>query len=85
MAGQVRKWEEGDDGEEGIIRKLLQLKNKPATMDVAAEGQGKGFRDARFGVFFPEGFKIFRVFKGRELKAVVRDGLWYNRTTNGVY
>lgn len=77
------KWEEGDDGEEGVIRKLLGLKDKPVAA-APAEGQGKGLTDARFGVFFPEGFEIFRVFKGREVKAVVRDGIWFNITTNRV-
>ena len=77
------KWEDGDDGEEGIIRKLLHLKDKPV-LALSEEGKGKGFTDTRVGVFFPEGFEIFRVYKGREIRAVVRDGLWYNVTSNRV-
>jgi hypothetical protein len=56
---------------------------KPA-VPAAASTQGKGFTDGRFGVFFPEGFEIFRVFKGNEIKAVVRDSLWYRADINRV-
>jgi hypothetical protein len=65
-------WKEGDDGEEGVIRRLIGLKEKSAPKSPT----GKGYRDARYGVEFPEGFEIFRTYKGRERRAVVQNGLW---------
>ncbi|MGN6516720.1 MAG: hypothetical protein ACTHLR_12880 [Rhizomicrobium sp.] len=67
------KWEEGDEGEEGVIRKLLGLKDK---MPKPADAKKVGYRDGRSGVEFPQGFRIFRTFKGKERWAVAQDGVW---------
>jgi hypothetical protein len=74
------KWEEGDDGEEGVLRRILGLQGKPVP---AANGNGKPYRDPRYGVEFPPGFEIFRTYKGKEYRAVVKEnGLFHNITTN---
>ena len=68
------KWRDSDDGEEGIVRRLLGLTAgeamKPSSKNAV------GHRDKRYGVEFPAGFEIFRVFKGQNRKAVARDGGW---------
>ena len=73
------KWREGDDGEEGVLRRLLGVQSKSA-----AETNAKkiGYRDNRYGVEFPEGFEIFRVFKGKEYRAVAEGGLWRQTHNN---
>jgi len=68
------KWRDGDDGEEGVIRRLLGLSSDRAPPKAKT---GKvGYRDNRYGVEFPEGFGIFRTFKGQIRKAVAQDGGW---------
>lgn len=73
-------WREGDDGEEGVIRRLLGVETKTSS---AASSSAKGYRDPRYGVEFPVGFEIFRTYKGRHFRAVVKEnGLFHNTTTN---
>lgn len=67
------KWREGDNGEEGILRRLIGLESNVA--DSKSNGKS-GFRDSRYGVEFPEGFEIFRTFKGQHRSAVVKGGGW---------
>jgi hypothetical protein len=66
-------WREGDEGEEGVIRRSLGLKKSP---EMPAKRSGRPYIDGRYGVEFPEGFEIFRVFKGKERRAVVQNGHW---------
>jgi hypothetical protein len=44
-----------------------------------------GFSDYRFGVEVPEGFEIFRTFKGTEYRAAAMDGKWLLKNTGDVY
>ncbi len=76
------KWQEGDGSEEDIIRRYFLPGHK--TSALPKELNGKGFRDDRYGVEFPEGFEIFRTYKGREYRATVKDGLWYRADINRV-
>lgn len=73
------KWQEGDEGEEGVLRRLLGVKKAVPNQ---RPPNGGGYRDARSGMHFPEGFEIFRTFKGKEYRAVVEEGLWFNKTLN---
>jgi hypothetical protein len=65
-------WREGDDGEEGVIRRLLSLKTEAPKSD----GRKIGHVDKRSGVEFAEGFRIFRVREGKDRSAVAKDGGW---------
>lgn len=66
------RWQEGDDGEVGIIKRLLGLPSKKAS----AASSVPGFVDKRSGVQFPQGFEIFRTFKGTVFRAVAEGGVW---------
>lgn len=68
------KWKEGDDGEEGVIRRVFGLETAPAAKSI--NGKTSGFRDERYGVEFPEGFTIFRTFKGQKRAATVTGRNW---------
>lgn len=71
------KWQEGDDGEEGVIRRVLGVdEGKTIHGKTALNGTTGGFRDERYGVVFPEGFRIFRTFKGQQRVANVRGRNW---------
>ena len=76
------RWKEGDDDEEGILRRLLEL-TIAAPVGNRKE-TGVGFRDARYGVEFPQGFEIFRVFKGKQYRAVADSGIWRQPDANRV-
>lgn len=65
-------WREGDDGEEGVIRRLLNVKAQPPKGD----GKKIGHKDKRYGVEFAEGFRIFRIREGKERFAVAQGGGW---------
>lgn len=78
---------DGEETEDQILRRLLECGGQ------GAEGQVKpaeinhssssfGFFDARNGVEFYEGFKIFRRYKGDEFSATATQGSWV-REDNG--
>jgi hypothetical protein len=73
-------WKEGDDGEEGVIRRLLGLKISGSNGD----RKKTGFRDKRYGVEFPEGFRIFRTFKGKDYWAIAQNGVWVRENNRHV-
>lgn len=74
---------ETDKDENDILRRLLRM---PAGGGVSlARGSvsaaswsadGPGFRDPRYNVFFPEGFSIFRTYRGKSYSARVFNGKW---------
>jgi nitrate reductase beta subunit len=52
----------------------------------AHEEQSKiGFWDARFGVGYPEGFEVFRRYKGQEFRAKATNGVWIRSDTGARY
>ena len=68
-------WQDGDVNEEDILRRQLNCPITSATHKATAIKQiNKGYRDPRFGVFFPEGFEIFR--KNGAAKAVAIHRGW---------
>jgi hypothetical protein len=65
----------GEETEDAILRRLLKVPNSetrvaaPATTTI-------GFREPRFDVTLPEGFEIFRNYKGTEYRARAINGKW---------
>lgn len=80
---------EDDETEADILRRVLGISQSPAhqgmrppmasppptTTDKAISR--RDIVDGRSGVIFPEGFRIFRVYKGKPHEAVVREGHWH--------
>lgn len=70
------KWQEGDSGEDSILRRILGL-SKVATSPRAVTGDdAAGYLDERYGVSFRRGFEIFRTFKGQHRRAIAQNGGW---------
>jgi hypothetical protein len=73
---------EQDKSEEDILWRLLQIHAQPQPAPVPAktffpaEREQVGYIDPRFGVRFPQGFKIFRTYKGSDYKATASNGRW---------
>ena len=70
----------GDETEDQVLRRLLNLLAAP-TMPEPGDETGSprfrpGFRDATYGILFPEGFEISRTYKGRPYAARVVRGRW---------
>ncbi len=70
----------GEETEDQVLRRLLDLPAAPTTPELGAETGGPGFRpgfrDATYGIHFPEGFEISRTYKGRPFAARVSGGRW---------
>jgi hypothetical protein len=77
-----------EDGENAVLERLLGLPKGPPidaqalvfndrgrARNAGADGQG-GIYNHWFDVHFPAGFEVFRNYKGREYRAMVRDGRW---------
>ena len=80
--------QEGEEKEDEILRRVLgvskQPQNKasevvPITLDIG------GFHDARYDVYFLEGFEIFRFYKGTEYRARATEGYWLLLNNNEIY
>lgn len=75
----------GEDNEDEILRRLLGVKSQIKDEDEKnAPRNSGGFKDARFNVEFPEGFVIFRSYKGTQYRATAKNGeliLENNQTT----
>lgn len=65
--------QEGEETEDAILRRILKVDPSKAE---AYQTAVLGFRDERSGVDFPEGFEIFRTYKGREFRAKATHGRW---------
>ena len=70
---------EDDRSEEDILRRLLQEADHPVMVEPPGSSlfDEPGFLDARFGVRFKQGFKIFRTYKGKDYSAVASGGRWH--------
>jgi hypothetical protein len=68
---------EDDSTEEDILRRLLSVPSPEPHREPKSSKQAGGLLDTRSGVTFPEGFKVFRNYKGTRYEAVVQDGQWY--------
>ena len=65
----------GEETEDAILQRVLGVKRSPHPPQSPTAGGG-GIRDERNGVEFPEGFEIFRIYKGRECRARATNGRW---------
>ncbi len=78
----------GEGTEDQVLRRVLEVPTAPDTSSGAepsapmAEG---GVRDPRSGVHFPEGFEIFRTYKGTEYRARATHGQWLLLNNNQRY
>jgi len=68
---------EDDSSEEDILRRLLSVPSPETRKETGNSKHSAGLVDTRSGVTFPEGFKVFRNYKGTRYEAVVQDGQWY--------
>ena len=66
----------GEETEDQVLRRLLDLPAAPAAPQPGHETSGPGFRDTTYGIHFPEGFEISRTYKGRPFGARVSGGRW---------
>jgi hypothetical protein len=71
---------EDDKSEEDILGRLLQsTERSPSRITesiVESPRNQPGFFDVRSGVRFPQGFRIYRTFKGEDYTATASDGQW---------
>lgn len=74
--------EPGEETEDAILRRIL--KADPAGSEPAQFG-ASGFTDERNGVELPEGFEIFRIYKGKEYRAQATRGRWLLHNDHTAY
>jgi hypothetical protein len=68
--------EAGEDSEDAILRRLLGVSAPLKSLPDLGERNRGGVVDRRFGVTFPEGFEIFRRYRGVERRAKAEAGYW---------
>ena len=74
----------GENSEEEILRRVFNV--APAAVQATPSKPAKiGFSDPRFGIALPEGFEIFRTYKGTEYRAKAVDGKWLLLKTGASY
>lgn len=64
---------DGDRSADDVLRLLLGL---PEAAPAGGASEQAGFVDTTYGVRFPEGFEIFRTYKGRAFRARAAGGGW---------
>jgi len=74
----------GEDSEDDILRRKFGVP-APAVAAEPVAPPKVGFSDYRFGAEVPEGFEIFRKFKGTDYRAVATDGKWLLKNTGDSY
>jgi hypothetical protein len=77
----------GEDNEDQILRRILAVKlevQNPTFKQMPAS-IWTGFKDARFNVELPEGFEIFRFYKGKEYRATATNGKLELKGTKQTY
>jgi hypothetical protein len=65
---------EGEEDEDAILRRILGVAERAKENE--ADGPS-GYKDYRNGIDLPEGFEIFRVYKGTMYKANASKGKWF--------
>jgi hypothetical protein len=79
----------GDRGEDDILRRLLSLTPRTDGVEYVQTSPtpqvSEGYVDDRFGIQLPEGFEIFRIYKGREFRACATHGRWLLLNDNQTY
>ncbi len=72
--------QDGEDTENAILHRIFKCKQKNGH-----EQTESGVYDKRNDVFFPEGFMVFRNYKGRNYSAIANNGVWRLSDTNVAY
>ncbi len=67
---------DGKETEDRVLGRLLDLHGGGPAPETASLSNMGGFVDATYGIHFPEGFEIFRTYKGRAYAACVAGGRW---------
>jgi hypothetical protein len=76
---------EGEDSENEILARLLKVPFKAVEPETPQESGAPGFSDVRYGFHVPEGFEIFRRFKGTEHRARASNAKWVLEATGRSY
>src|SRR5215813_11112660 len=71
----------GETSEDMILARHL---NVPTAKTLSTEGP-TGFRDVRYGMEVPEGFEIFRTFRGTDYRAKATGGKWLLMSTGDTH
>jgi hypothetical protein len=74
----------GEDTENDVLARLLNACS-PAARAISPAADRVGFRDSRFDMTLPEGFEIFRNYKGTEYRAKAIGGRWVRQDTGVSY
>jgi hypothetical protein len=76
----------GEDHETDILARILHVQSPARPAAQTSEAPQKiGFRDSRFDITLPEGFEIFRNYKGTEYRAKAIAGRWVRQDTGASY
>jgi hypothetical protein len=73
----------GEDSENDILHRVLGVHDAPTPKSQAASAPG--WKNNRFKVEVPEGFRIERNFKGVDYVAVATGGSWKLSSTGNLY
>ena len=76
--------QEGEETEDDVLRRVLGCKPRSASIEAAREGDG-GYHDPRHNTHFPEGFEIFRSYKGTDYRARATRGGWLLLNDGKIY
>lgn len=82
----------GENSEDAILRRLLgcdeeSTADEPqedftSNLDEAIGPNNQGFTDSRNGLYFPEGFQVYRYYKGEIFEAMASQGYWVRLDTD---
>ncbi|MEO0499725.1 MAG: hypothetical protein AAF205_04095 [Pseudomonadota bacterium] len=76
--------ENEETNENDILERILGCASSGRERRSVAQTEGSagiGFDDRRNNVRFPEGFTVFRNYKGNRYEAVASDGRWHRKDT----
>lgn len=77
--------QDGEETENDILARILSSNSSKQEKYRESESAPDGFRDSRSGVHFPEGFEIFRRFKGADVRAVASGGAWVLKSSGAAH
>ena len=83
----------GENSEDAIIGRKFNVEaaptevqqDAPPSTDRRLSPSGPGYYDRRYGVNFPEGFEIFRCYKGTDYSAKATSRAWLLMNTGDLY
>ena len=79
---------EGEDTEDVILRRILDVPKEETPEDAAGSGVANsrdGFHDQRYNAHFSEGMEIFRIYKGEDYRARATKLRWLLLNNNKLY